>query len=686
VKKIIVMMMVLVIALTSMAYGDKFSEYDEVTLTDALDMTSDSYKTVSIRIAGEDIISDVPAIIYPGDRVLIPISFVTDKIGADIKWDGGDNPVVINYLSKEIHLYFNSKTAYVDGRPYTLPSDVPAKLMSFEGNWRTMVPVRFVSEQLGYDIAWEAETRTVSINRPRQDITGVRYDTSGVYPELRFKVTGQVDLTSVSVDGNSVGSTDALILNFHNTDLNLTQDLPYGRVIINDMVEKIYDISFESKDSDPVEVKAVIDMGYYRHGEVSYDVANQEMVVQLINAVNYVDVETINQATAVVIDTAELPAFNRTYDPKTNSLIIDIIHSKLTEADSVLDVNQGGILKVTSEQNDHSTEYGTGTRYSRVTVQLDDHLSESNVYVEGLGSKVYVYVQEALFGTYGYSRDLESDSGMFNLNLLSAYNYNIAFNEDLNRISFTIPKTHARLTPGSEKKDDGVVDTIVVADNGNTGNYDIQIYLSEGTTYKVTSPVDTILQIGFTSEILKNSEFKDKLIVIDAGHGGHDPGASYDNLLEKDLNLTTSLLLKKKLENIGFKVYMTRERDKFIQLRDRAAIANQLNADLFISVHTNAAASTKAYGIETLYDPDNTRNNYAFASAIQKGMIDATGNYSRGIVPRPELAVIRLTEMDAVLVEIGFVSNPMDYLKLSSEAYLDSVAEGIMNGVVEYME
>ena len=131
---------------------------------------------------------------------------------------------------------------------------------------------------------------------------------------------------------------------------------------------------------------------------------------------------------------------------------------------------------------------------------------------------------------------------------------------------------------------------------------------------------------------------------------------------------------------------MTRERDNYVQLYDRAAIANQLNADLFISIHANAARNTAAKGVETLYAPDASRNNLSFAKVIQSGLLLGTGGVDRGVVSRPELVVIRETKMDAVLVEIGFLTNEDDYIKLKTNSYLEKAADGIFNGVLQYLD
>lgn len=684
-KKSLMMMCVLLLVIQSFSFtfANKFSELKEIELLDAYDNSTDFYTVVNLIVDGDDVFADVPAIIKDG-RTLVPISFITAKIGAKIAWDGDKMQVTIEHNGKNIVLTIDSNQAVVDGKIYDLPSGVPAKLMAYEGNYRTMVPVKFITDHLGYDIDWMDKTKTVFINKPEQTLSAVRYDDSGTYPELRFKVTGEVVMTSFSVDGKSVGGEDALVLDFHNTKLDLTNPPKYGKFYINDMIQEIFDIEIVQDTTNTNNTKAIVGLGYYRNGEVRYDANTGEMVVQLINSVNYVDVEKVNTATSVVIDTTENPAYN--VERLSDRVIVDIIHSKLVEDGKTLDINEGGIKTVTYSQIDQDDTYDAGTRYTRVTVKLDDDTSINNVFVDNAGSKVYVYVQDSAIGTYSYTKNIENATSEFVLDLNSVGSYPVAHNTSTNTVSMTVPTGDVDLTPGEDKRDDGVIDTIIVTENTSNATYDISIKLAENTVYTAQTANTQSFKIAFSNVVLKDSIYKDKLIVIDAGHGGHDPGASHAANLEKNIALEASLQLKKKLENAGFKVYMTRERDNYVKLYDRAGIANQLNADLFISVHINAARSTTAQGIETLYAPDSSRNNKAFADAVQSELIRATGAVNRGVVARPELVVIRETEMDAILLELGFISNPSDEQKLLTSSYIETCAEAVLKGVIEFID
>ncbi len=686
-KKIIILMLVCLLAMPNMAFANKFAEIESVELVDEKDGSTDEYNVVNLLIDGNDVLADVPAILYNlngNTRTLVPISFITQKIGAGIEWNGEKQEVTIDHQGNIIVLKIDSAKATVNGKSIDLPNGVPAKLMSYQGTTRTMVPVNFVTQQLGYEIFWDGDTKTVSINRPRQSLTGIRYDDSGIYPELRFKVSDEVAMTSFSVDGQLVGGTNSIILDFHNTELDLSVPLAYKSFIIADSIEKIYDVTLESTDTKPGGVRAVVSLGNFRNGEVSYDKSTGEMVVQLINSVKYIDVEEVNGLNAVVIETTEEPAINVTTEE--GIVYVDVINAKLLEPDSAIVVSEHGIDTVAYKQMDNSTIYDAGTRFTRVTISLNNDTSVENVYVETIGSKVVAYVGSQIYGTYNYSRNLLDATSAFGLDLSNSADINIDYNESSHSLSFSIPiaDVNNTLEIGEQKKEDGLVNKISVASNGS--NYDFKVYMVDDTQYLINNTSSQV-GIAFANNALKNSQFREKLIVIDAGHGGHDPGAvSPNSVKEKDVVLRASLLLKKKLENAGFKVYLTRERDNYVKLYDRAGIANQLEADIFISVHANAASSATANGIETLYSPDASRNNKELARAIQDQLIDDTNATDRGIVSRPELVVIRETEMDAVLVELGFLTYSSDEIKLLSESYLETCAEAIVDGIIDFID
>lgn len=180
-----------------------------------------------------------------------------------------------------------------------------------------------------------------------------------------------------------------------------------------------------------------------------------------------------------------------------------------------------------------------------------------------------------------------------------------------------------------------------------------------------------------------NNEVKRQYVVyLDPGHGGSDPGSSGNGIIEKDLNLKLALGVRDRLQNLGVKVIMSRETDKFVALQDISGGANAANPDVFVSIHQNSYTTAGPYGIETYYNKDIDK---PIASSLQSNLIKNTSAYNRG-VKFGDLHVVRETNMPASLVECGFLSNPDEASLLKSESYQNKIMDAIANGTYEYLK
>jgi N-acetylmuramoyl-L-alanine amidase len=173
-----------------------------------------------------------------------------------------------------------------------------------------------------------------------------------------------------------------------------------------------------------------------------------------------------------------------------------------------------------------------------------------------------------------------------------------------------------------------------------------------------------------------------KTIVLDAGHGGKDSGATGENNYEKTLNLQTVEALSSLLKNGGAEVILTRSSDKYLTLSERVKISNQYQPDVFISIHYNANSSNDANGINTFYWTTNA-DEKELAAYIQEEVIKQTGLKNRGIKPG-DFQVIRDSKNPAILVELGFISNPEEEKIIATNEYQQKAATGIYNGLVRY--
>ena len=175
-------------------------------------------------------------------------------------------------------------------------------------------------------------------------------------------------------------------------------------------------------------------------------------------------------------------------------------------------------------------------------------------------------------------------------------------------------------------------------------------------------------------------------ICIDPGHGGYDPGAVNHNVgvTEKALSLKIAALLGGELASRGYDVFFTRELDTFIPLGFRTKIANNEKADLFISIHLNAAADPAAQGIETWYY-EGSRESERLAAIVQRELKDQFLAKNRGIKSTRGFYVLKHTAMPAILVETGFITNDHDVAYLVNKVHQKEIATAISNAVDEFV-
>ena len=194
-----------------------------------------------------------------------------------------------------------------------------------------------------------------------------------------------------------------------------------------------------------------------------------------------------------------------------------------------------------------------------------------------------------------------------------------------------------------------------------------------------------------------------KTIVIDPGHGGRDNGASGKRFHEKDITLALARKVASLLKRMGYKIYLTRNSDKFIELKKRPAMAKRVKADIFISIHANKAENKSVSGAESFSmtpagasstysrKPTSTSysgnkhdaNNTALTYWIQRSLVGKTKSVDRGL-KHARFMVLKEAACPAILIETGFLSNTKEEKLLGTNAYQWKVARGIVQGISRY--
>jgi N-acetylmuramoyl-L-alanine amidase len=222
----------------------------------------------------------------------------------------------------------------------------------------------------------------------------------------------------------------------------------------------------------------------------------------------------------------------------------------------------------------------------------------------------------------------------------------------------------------------------------------LNIFHGGSSTGGDSSPVKVtpLPPIGSGSGTVADSGvLRGKVIVVDPGHGGSNPGAVANNSRESDNNLAVGLKLRDKLTQAGAKVIMTRDTDRTVaapgsslgdELQARVDDAESNHADIFVSIHSNENPDPNITGAMTFYASGKSPK---LALNVQSALVSETGAVDKGTSPET-FYVLRNTTMPGILVEMGFVSNPTEATRLNSDSYRNQIAQGIFTGIVKYFQ
>ncbi|WP_416340719.1 N-acetylmuramoyl-L-alanine amidase [Streptococcus salivarius] len=353
----------------------------------------------------------------------------------------------------------------------------------------------------------------------------------------------------------------------------------------------------------------------------------------------------------------------------------------------------------------------------KVTVRSSNHKGDSGLY----NSHVYLVDNDGNFiglGGKQVTLDITKTQGTLTIT-----------NNDKNRGTFDVLITNLTNSSGisgvvipvwseqngqddlvwhnATKQDDGSYKVTISASQHkwNSGKYIVHGYIVDASGKNIgfgATSADVVAPKKIGSASRGNYDVLNKIVYLDAGHGGYDPGASYFGISEKSLTLAIQSRVKAKLEAEGYQVVTTRTSDTYVDLADRSRAANASESDIFVSIHINASGSSAAQGIETYYyqpyaeypsrinatyhaNPTRLSMSDTLANAIQSSLINATGAQNQG-VKRQTFAVLRETTAPAVLLELGFLSNPQEATRLNTSAYQETLANAIVAGIKSYYE
>lgn len=199
----------------------------------------------------------------------------------------------------------------------------------------------------------------------------------------------------------------------------------------------------------------------------------------------------------------------------------------------------------------------------------------------------------------------------------------------------------------------------------------------------------------WTSDVVKDKvaviDRDEPVIVIDPGHGGEDPGkVGVNDILEKDINLQISMKVRDLLEEVGITVVMTREDDKVPDrkkedLGERVELINKTKPTLALCIHQNSYTTPDIFGAQVFYHT-KTEEAENVATLVQESMRAIDPNNKREIKENDTYYMLKFSEVPTIIVECGFLTNPTEAQKLTTEEYQDEVAFAICEGIVKWLD
>jgi N-acetylmuramoyl-L-alanine amidase len=253
--------------------------------------------------------------------------------------------------------------------------------------------------------------------------------------------------------------------------------------------------------------------------------------------------------------------------------------------------------------------------------------------------------------------------------------------------AFMLPTSITTLGEGSVDIGDSLVKSVTTLSTGQSA-FLLLNKNNPSQEFKIveSSSTDELLIVATSSGSNTGSQTVNskKLVVLDPGHGGYDPGGDVGTYYEKNYNLDISLRVEAILKQKGVNVMMTRRTDVFVELMERANIANNNNAALFVSIHNNKMPNPATKGSMALYYPTSYKGKeYAKIFLDNLTKMGMGGMGAAGLSARGDLVVLKHTKMPAVLVEVACMTNSGDLGLLNTDSFIQQAAENIANSIIQ---
>lgn len=558
---------------------------------------------------------------------------------------------------------------------------VSKEMPSFIYQKRTLVPIRFLSETFGASVDWNSKTQAatisladksivLTIDKAEAIINGVTKPIEKAYTPRLVRVNGGSARTYVPL---------RLISELFGYDVSWNNKSQTAIINTNTIIEEDTNdvIILPSGDDEPDQIKP--DNDAIKPNPNANDnpsiKPNPDGYAHLTNVV----LTRYNDKDAVLFQGLK-GKYKVSKLDNPDRLVLDFEKAIFDDPELYREYSivMNGIKGIRASQfadNDTSKS----DKNVRIVMVLEDNAIDYQIDETNDGLVFYIKKSMKSFYSYdGRNFAIKNTEGR-----VSEHTY-----DDLRKTITMSVETNKDIETGTEKFKDPFISSLVIEKAAN--GYTFTINLVRNALVEKSDDRDADYSLRLSRIV--NSKPSDYLIMIDPGHGGRDPGSvsKIDGSSETDYIPYVARSLEAKLKASGYNVLKTNDTvDEYVDIFERARMANRVNADIFVSIHVNSATSPSAAGIEVLYSSEakhknKTRNQKELANCILNAVANLIGNKGRGL-KEGAYVVLRNTNMPAALLEMEFLSNKNTLVLLKSQAYLDKMVDGLFNGIVDYL-
>jgi len=690
--------------------------------------------------------------IIVNDSVLVPARAVFEQMGSTVGWHAGNREVTVFHGSDILLMTIDNTTAWLNG--VSMPMPVPPMIV----NDSTMIPLRFPAEVFGFDVDWDDSRRAAIINSPSDYMpwwdgilwegdepvlnppeddpdydpfwpgemweihpheetppeegalfdgitlpppgvvvaapegTGLARDISLApiltinHPETTITGLRTPRETGTAAYVVVASSPISSVTHFLLPDNRLVVDIHNARAMISgdmfvDPSVPVSGVRASQFSNEPRVARVVFDLVGSAEFNISLSVDRQLLTVSFSpNMITGITAQSDLTSDSLIIQGDVLPSIRISTEGFPNFLTLNIDNASL-------DAQTGMFPAGVFADNFVAGQRPDGTAFVQVYMKGD----WPSFSLAHSANSVTLSLNRGITGVRydSVNRELRiSRENGFAIDIAQVQR----IDEYLRyRYTMILPFSAHDLGEGELSVFDGFINSVTLERDAFGGTrliFDTARVLAF-TIYEM--PGEYIIRAQIPRAV---NPF---IVVIDPGHGGSAPGTSHNGIVEKDLVLMVSHMVMQMINsNPSITGFMTRSEDVNVLNQRRAEFANEIGADLFISIHANAAVNRARevnpaiHGVETWYtigaleqQGSHSIDSREVARIMQRNMVQTIGAHDRGLMVGNNLVVLRESNMPSALLEIGFLTNPDEARRLATASHQQNVARAIYNGIVE---